>query len=309
MRGIFISYRREDAEGQSGRLFGDLSAHFGKDSVFMDVEGVEPGLDFRKAIDHEVSACNVLLAVIGKHWIDAKDESGHRRLDDPNDFVRLETATALKRDIPVIPVLVQGARMPRVDQLPADMEALVWRNAVELTHARWDSDIEILIKALCRHVEAKQVEKDDEKKQPAVQGEPGKIPVKRSWRFIVAGLVTVIALVIGGFILYKQASQPIEKVEWLTSEQYQHEFNKHVRDGFYPDKVEAKCENGYEQFHVVWKGLPLSVDFVSHHAVTKELYESKNQEYVSNGFALVSLNIFKDCSGNDRYQATWFKKG
>ena len=145
MKGIFISYRREDAEGQAGRLFDNLSVHFGKNSVFMDVTGIEPGLDFRKAIDHEVSACGVLLAVIGKHWIDAKDESSRRRLDDPNDFVRLETATALKRDIPVIPVLVQGARMPSADQLPADLEALVWRNAVELTHARWDSDVELLI--------------------------------------------------------------------------------------------------------------------------------------------------------------------
>jgi len=309
MRGIFISYRREDAEGQAGRLFDDLSARFGTDSVFMDVEGIDPGLDFRKAIDHEVSACNVLLAVIGKYWIDAKDESSHRRLDDPNDFVRLETATALKRDIPVIPVLVQGARMPRADQLPADLEGLVWRNAVELTHARWDSDVEVLIKALSQHVGAKQVETGGEKSRSSVQGEPGEKSEKRSWRAIIAGLATVIALGVGGFVIYERASQTIDKAEWLTSDQYQREFNKHVRDGFYPAKLEAKCESGYEQFHVEWKGLPLGVDFVSHHGVSKEFYESKNQEYVSNGYALESLNIAKDCSGKDMYQATWFKRG
>ncbi|MCK7496707.1 MAG: toll/interleukin-1 receptor domain-containing protein [Comamonadaceae bacterium] len=108
MRAIFISYRREDAEGQAGRLFDDLVIHFGEDAVFMDVAGIEPGRDFRRAIDEQVASCGVLLAVIGKNWCDAQDESGRRRLDDPMDFVRLETASALKRDIPVIPVLVRG---------------------------------------------------------------------------------------------------------------------------------------------------------------------------------------------------------
>ncbi len=99
-----------------------------------------------------------------------------------------------------------------------------------------------------------------------------------------------------------------EKAEWLTAAQYQQAFDKHVQEGFYPDKVEAKCENGYEQFHVEWKGRPLGAGFFSHHGITKEFYESKNQEYVSNGYSLESLNKFKDCSGRDRYQATWFKR-
>ena len=115
MRAIFISYRREDSEGQAGRLFDDLTAHFGEDSVFMDVAGIEPGRDFRRVIDEHVASCGVLLAMIGKRWIDAADQSGRRRLEDPMDFVRLETASALKRDIPVVPVLVHGAGMPRAD--------------------------------------------------------------------------------------------------------------------------------------------------------------------------------------------------
>jgi len=82
MRAIFISYRREDAEGQAGRLFDDLVTEFGEDSVFMDVFGIEPGRDFRRAIDEQVASCGVLLAVIGKSWFDAKDESGRSRLDD-----------------------------------------------------------------------------------------------------------------------------------------------------------------------------------------------------------------------------------
>src|SRR5216117_1786476 len=148
MGSIFLSYRREDSEGQAGRLYDDLVAVFGPDSVFMDVAAIQPGRDFRKSIDQSLSSCGVFLSLIGKSWLTAKDTSGQRRLDDPVDFVRIETAAALKRDIPVIPVLVQGASAPKADQLPDDLKELAFRNAVELTHARWDSDIQVLIKAL-----------------------------------------------------------------------------------------------------------------------------------------------------------------
>jgi hypothetical protein len=154
MRAIFISYRRDDSEGQTGRLFDDLVAQFGQDSVFMDVVGIAPGRDFRRAIDEQVATCGILLAMIGKNWLEARDESGHRRLDDPMDFVRLETASALKRDIPVIPVLVRGAAMPRAEQLPLDLVELAYRNAVELSHARWDSDVQVLINALRPYVKS-----------------------------------------------------------------------------------------------------------------------------------------------------------
>jgi hypothetical protein len=148
MRAIFISYRRDDAEGEAGRLFSDLSKHFGEDRVFMDVVAIEPGRDFRKVIDQNVASCGVLLAMIGPRWVDAQGANGQRRLDDPSDFVRLETASALRRDIPVIPVLVHEARMPQTEQLPDDLKELCYRNAVQLTHARWDSDLQLLVKAL-----------------------------------------------------------------------------------------------------------------------------------------------------------------
>ena len=153
MRAIFISYRRDDAEGQAGRLFEDLEERFGKASVFMDVTGIEPGRDFRKVIEQQVASCGVLLAIIGKDWLTATDADGHRRLDDPADFVRLETAAALKRDIPVIPVLVRGARMPRAEQLPEVLADLSFRNSVELSHARWASDVHLLMNALLPHVD------------------------------------------------------------------------------------------------------------------------------------------------------------
>ena len=154
MGAIFISYRRNDAEGQAGRLYDDLVKQFGENAVFMDVVGIEVGRDFRLAIDKHVASCTVLLALIGTDWADARDADGKRRLDDVNDFVRLEISSALKRDIPVIPVLVRGAKMPRLEQLPLDCQELCYRNGVELTHARWDSDADILIKALGAYVKA-----------------------------------------------------------------------------------------------------------------------------------------------------------
>jgi hypothetical protein len=145
---IFVNYRRSDSEGEAGRLFDDLTSRFSDGSVFMDVAAIEPGRDFRKAIDQSVTSCSVLLAVIGQEWLESKDAAGGRRLDDPNDFVRIELASALRRDIPVVPVLVRGAKMPHVDRLPEDLKDLAYRNAVELTHARWKSDVQLLVRAL-----------------------------------------------------------------------------------------------------------------------------------------------------------------
>ncbi len=227
MRAIFISYRRQDAEGQAGRLFDDLKTQFGEDAVFMDVAGIEAGRDFRRAIDEHVASCGVLLAVIGKSWLDARDEEDRRRLDDPMDFVRLETASALQRDIPVIPVLVQGARMPRAEQLPQDLADFAYRNAVELTHARWDSDVEVLVKALRPHVKPSSadghrvpVDRSDSGSQP-VQAlpSPGSSdeagmatraaaqPRKRSLSIALGALATAIALTSGGFVLYQKSTQ------------------------------------------------------------------------------------------------------
>jgi hypothetical protein len=152
MRAIFISYRREDSEGQARRLFDTLVAHFGEDRVFMEIAGIERERDFHKAIDQRASNCAALVALIGKQWLDLKDTNNRRRLDDPLDLVRLETALALKRNVPVVPVLVQGACMPRAEQLPAAVADLAYRTRVELTDARWDSDVRLLIEALSAHM-------------------------------------------------------------------------------------------------------------------------------------------------------------
>ena len=145
MPGIFISYRRDDSAGFAGRLADALGESFRPDLIFIDVTAIAPGSDFRKAIEQHVSVCDALLVVIGTSWIGSGPQA---RLQDTDDLVRLEVAAALRRNIPVIPVLVDGASMPAARDLPADLEGLAWRNAVELRHARWDADVQMLVDAL-----------------------------------------------------------------------------------------------------------------------------------------------------------------
>ncbi|MEQ6342080.1 MAG: TIR domain-containing protein [Gammaproteobacteria bacterium] len=149
MAGVFINYRRGDARSEAGRLFDWLSQYFGKDQVFMDVSGsIEPGLEFDRVIEKAVSSCKVLIVVIGKQWLTVVDEKGNRRLEDANDFVRMEISAALKRDIRVVPVLVEGATMPEEGSLPEDLKRLCKRQALEVSDNRWEFDTQQLVKVL-----------------------------------------------------------------------------------------------------------------------------------------------------------------
>ena len=157
MSAIFISYRREDSEDSARALYESLLPQFGKDRLFMDVEAIALGSDFRQAVESSLSSCGVLLAMIGPAWLDAKapdDTSGKRRLDNPGDYVRQEIATALKKGagLPVIPVLVRGAAMPNADQLPDDLKDLAYRNALTLSHLNWDGNVNKLVEAIRPHV-------------------------------------------------------------------------------------------------------------------------------------------------------------
>jgi TIR domain len=145
---IFISYRREDSEWSAGRLGDCLSVHFGREKIFMDVDAIEPGVDFVEAIEQAVGACDVLIAVIGNRWLTSADAQGRRRLDVPEDSVRIEIGTALKRGIRVIPVRAEGALMPQSDDLPDDLKKLARRNAIEISHNRFRTDSERLIGAI-----------------------------------------------------------------------------------------------------------------------------------------------------------------
>jgi TIR domain-containing protein len=145
---VFITYRREETAAHAGRLYDAMVARFGESNVFMDVD-MAPGVDFVERITEAVAACHVLIVVMGPRWATVVDEHGRARLADPEDFVRLEVETALRRpDVTPIPVLVAGARMPNREDLPPEVRAITRRNALELSDQRWRYDVGRLISTL-----------------------------------------------------------------------------------------------------------------------------------------------------------------
>ena len=150
---IFISYRREDSSAWAGRLSDRLSSHFPSNQIFMDVDTIEPGIDFVEAIEESVGSCDVLIAVIGTRWLNASNSSGKRRLEVLEDSVRVEISTALKRGIRVIPVLVEGATMPEAADLPDDLKPLARRNALQVNDTRFEDDFRGLATAIEQVIE------------------------------------------------------------------------------------------------------------------------------------------------------------
>jgi TIR domain len=148
MSSVFISYRRQTAAGEARALFNDLVARLGQGSVFMDVDSISLGRDFRSELQKTLAACDLMLVLIDKDWAAAKDERGNIRLQNARDFVRMEIEAALKRDIAVTPVLVKGAQMPAAEELPAEISDLAYRNGFELSHSRWESDVREMIRRL-----------------------------------------------------------------------------------------------------------------------------------------------------------------
>jgi hypothetical protein len=148
MATIFVSYRREDASGHAGRLVDRLTARFGEDRVFMDVQDIQPGDRFGQSIDETIARCDCVLAVIGPRWLQMVQE----RAATGEDFVHREIAAALKRDLTVIPVLVGGARMPAARQLPPGLAPLAHRHAVEIRDERFEDDVGQLTQSLARQL-------------------------------------------------------------------------------------------------------------------------------------------------------------
>lgn len=192
MSGIFISYRREDSEDSTRAIYESLRPQFGKERVFLDVEAIKPGSDFRDAIEESLADCGVCLVVIGPNWLNIRpdnDPSGPRRIDNPGDFVRMEVASALKKgkSLPVVPVLVRGATVPPADQLPDDLKELAYRNAVSLNHSDWDSNVNKLIDVMRPHVG------DPRQTQQSV---PARSPASAASRKgLIAGVLAAVVIV------------------------------------------------------------------------------------------------------------------
>ncbi len=144
---VFISYRREDTGGYAMALYGRLFEQF-PDCVFKDIASIEPGLLWEDAIAKALDSCDAMIALIGREWLTTKDESGQRRLDNPKDTLRREIATALKRNVRVIATLVGGAKVPSPDELPADLQPLTRRQALEIVDEYWEDGVKKLITAI-----------------------------------------------------------------------------------------------------------------------------------------------------------------
>jgi hypothetical protein len=145
---VFISYRRSDSAGYAGRLYDTLKNYFGEDRIFFDVDTIKPGVDFEQKIKTELDSSSAILVLIGSHWLEVKDASGKPRLDNPNDYIRLEVETALNKNIAVIPVLLQGVLIPSENELPEELHGLSKRNAIKLSDENWNSDLNLLTAVL-----------------------------------------------------------------------------------------------------------------------------------------------------------------
>jgi TIR domain len=160
-KGIFICYRRDESAGYAGRIGDSFVAHFGEDSVFRDIDTLEPGIEFAEAIDKAVSSSAVLIAVIGPNWSTAKDETSQKRLENPDDWVRREIAMALERKLRVIPLLLPGAAIPSEEELPDDLAPLARRNVMQLHDATWREQVERLMNTLAKFLGRESVNREE----------------------------------------------------------------------------------------------------------------------------------------------------
>ena len=221
MSTVFISYRRETVAGEARALFNDLVARLGKNSVFMDVDSIALGRDFRTVLLKILGSCDLMLVIIDKDWAGVKDEGGRTRLGDPGDYVRLEVEAALKRDIVVTPVLVKGAHMPAADQLPAEIRDLVYRNGFELSHNRWESDVGEMIRRLGLDLPGggRQIETDHWPISPR-EATGRSVPIgqpkgKQRYVWVLVSALIIVTSSVGMLLLYRYGSdRPHELAEY-----------------------------------------------------------------------------------------------
>jgi F0F1-type ATP synthase membrane subunit c/vacuolar-type H+-ATPase subunit K len=192
---IFISYRREDTAGHAGRLYDSLATRFGPENVFMDVDAIGLGSDFAQVIDGAVEQCHVLVALMGRHWLAATGDDGGRRLDSPDDFVRVELESALGHDVFIIPTAVQGVAFPSSQDLPPSLEPLARRQGIELRDPSWHDDV----KRLTRRLEALASEQE-RGRETRVEAPPAR-PRRRRRLLLIAGGIAVLAAAAAGIAI------------------------------------------------------------------------------------------------------------
>lgn len=143
---VFISYRRSDTQSHANGISDGLATRLPDASIFMDLDSIPAGVDFEEHIRDEINRCDIVLVIIGDNWLETDPHTGGRRIDHPDDFVRLEIESALASpDVVVIPVLVEGARMPSSTELPDSIRRLARINALHIDDTRWRSDLSRLV--------------------------------------------------------------------------------------------------------------------------------------------------------------------
>jgi TPM domain/TIR domain len=211
MSKVFISYRRDDSAGYAHAIYRELLQHFSNDRLFMDVDTVEPGVDFVRVIEEAVGKCDVLVALIGKRWL-GSEPGGTSRLENEKDYVRLEVSTALARGIRVIPVLVDGMTMPREDILPAPLQPLTRRNAIDISNTRFSFDVERVINAVRKVLdEAEAKRKTDEAERRRIEQ-----VVPSPWRtYAPAAAGVAVVLILFSFVFWwpKPQEAPLRRAE------------------------------------------------------------------------------------------------
>ncbi len=190
-KNIFINYRVHDTAGETGRLVDRLKQHFSDDQIFMDIDKIEPGLDFTKALSKSLESCDIMLAVIGPHWLGIDTSNNTSRIKNPNDWVKTEISTALQRDIRVVPVLVDGGQLPAEDELPDELKPLLLRQSYEISNKRWDYDTEQLINVL--------IKSGITPKPSPVPNPPGNKTWWRKnswWVYILIGIIITVSILV-----------------------------------------------------------------------------------------------------------------
>ena len=308
---IFINYRREDSIGTAGRLHDRLAQAFGQKNLFMDVDSIPAGVDFVADLNSQVAACRVFLAVIGPNWLNAKDESGGRRLDNPDDFVAIEIAAALARDIRVIPVLVDDARMPKADKLPDPIKPLVRRNAVEVRNSQFGRDAETLITRMREALGEKAVGLGRRRVRAIAGVAAVALLLLIGWggyTFIQHILTTVEQTAEQREAEFKaeqerwakeaaaaeekrkaeQAEQTSYWTSWMNQADYQQEFERQRKNRWYASQIEAKLIEGVVKFRGHFEPLPAeNFQYYSRHALNDDEFSAADAEYIQKGFKRV----------------------
>lgn len=216
-----------------------LQEVFGDESVILNVETIEVGIDFEQAIHKALNSCKVLLPIIGPHWVSIKDEAGNPRLFNNHDFIRIEISAALERNIRVIPVLVNGAKMPLASDLPDNLQGLIRRHAQELSSSRWKYDCKQLTDVLLKIIPAKQKAIPKPPSRPVIRPNTQKSWLAKNYLWILG--ISVALIIIGSIVNHDEIDSSLVD----TSTEYV--YNQRSQDEVNQQQDNKQSEPNYEQ--------------------------------------------------------------